>query len=257
MNIQLNSSNNPFMANNRFLSNNGLKSTQDKLQRQAERDNQIHFLENQKNNLSNMKCDSLEEIGRKLDLFHSYEDQIAEVRKAYNYEQMFHATDEAREAGERIAKAVEKYAPKTDEERKEEMVEEALGIDEIKSKLTESMEELSRMAEEISKEAAEMTEEAAEMTGESAKMTEEVAEMTGESAEMTDEAPEMSVETAEMTDEALEMPVEAAEVTDKAAEMTGESVEMPVEAEGLTGAVSEDALMQEQPVGYRRIDLLI
>ncbi len=41
MHIQLTGSNHPFTANSSIFYNNGLKSTQEKLQRQADRDNQI------------------------------------------------------------------------------------------------------------------------------------------------------------------------------------------------------------------------
>lgn len=186
MNIQLKGSNNMFFANSSIFYNSGLKSTQQRMQRQAESDNQIAFLENQKNNLKNMECESLEEISRKLDMLHSYEDQIADVKKEYNNSQMFHAMDEAMELGEKIAKAAEKYAPKTEEERKEEMVEEALGIDEEKGELTESMEELSELAEE-------MTEELAE------ELTEEITEEMEEEAE-TDmqELPQVNPESEEI-----------------------------------------------------------
>ncbi|MGN0351887.1 MAG: hypothetical protein ACI4ES_09560 [Roseburia sp.] len=153
MNIQLRSSN-LFVGSNSIFQNRGLKSTQEKMRRQAERDNQIAFLENQRNNLKNMKCDSLEKISRKLDLFHSYEDQIEAAKEEYNQAQMFHVMDEAKERGEQIAKAAEKYAPKTPEERKdevlEELVEEALGTDESKGELNESMEELAELSEELS-----------------------------------------------------------------------------------------------------------
>ena len=53
-----------------LLGNLGLKSTQDRLNRQAERDNKIAFFEQQKENLKNMKADTIDEIARKLDLFH-------------------------------------------------------------------------------------------------------------------------------------------------------------------------------------------
>ena len=96
-----------------------LKSTQDKMERQQKAQSQIDFFENQKENLKNMQCDSIEDIARKLEMFHSYEDQIAAVKKQYNNEQMFHAMDEARERGEQIAELAEDYAPKTEEERKE------------------------------------------------------------------------------------------------------------------------------------------
>ena len=100
-----------------------------------------------------MQCDSIEEIARKLEMFHSYEDQIAAVKKQYNNEQMFHTMDEARERGEQIAELAEDYAPKTEEERKEEMLEEALGIEE-KGGLTESMEEVQEITEEMVEELA-------------------------------------------------------------------------------------------------------
>ena len=145
-----------------------LKSTQDKLERQQKAQSQIEFFENQKENLKNMQCDSIEDIARKLEMFHSYEDQIAAVKKQYNNEQMFHTMDEARERGEKIAELAEDYAPKTEEERKEEMVEEALGIEE-KGGLTEGMEEVQKiteeMVEELATENAELLDEA--MTAES------------------------------------------------------------------------------------------
>ena len=86
-------------------------------------------------------------------MFHSYEDQIAAVKKQYNNEQMFHTMDEAWERGEQIAELAEDYAPKTEEERKEEMVEEALGIEE-KGGLTESMEAVQEITEEMVEELA-------------------------------------------------------------------------------------------------------
>ena len=52
---------------NRFNSSNMLKSTQEKLQRQQERDNKVAFFEAQKENLKNRKADSMEEISEKLD----------------------------------------------------------------------------------------------------------------------------------------------------------------------------------------------
>ena len=52
------------------------KATQDRMERQAKRDNQIAFFEKQKENLKNMKTNSLEDIQRKLDMFQQYNDQI-------------------------------------------------------------------------------------------------------------------------------------------------------------------------------------
>ena len=159
MNVRLQGSNNLFTGNSSILYNKGLKSTQQKLERQEQRDNRIAFFEDQKNNLKNMECNSLEEISRKLDLLHSYDDQIAAAKAEYNNSQMLHFMDEMRERAEKIAEEAEKYAPKTPEERKEEMLEEALGIDEEKGELTESMEELTELVEEINEELQEELEE--------------------------------------------------------------------------------------------------
>ena len=137
----------------RFGTAGMLKSTQEKQERQQKAQSQIRFWENQKENLKNIQCDGIEDIARKLEMFHSYEDQIAAVKTQYNNEQMFHTMDEARERGEKIAELAEDYAPKTEEERKEEMVEEALGIEE-KGGLTESMEEVQEITEEMVEELA-------------------------------------------------------------------------------------------------------
>ena len=109
--------------------NYGLKSTQDRLERQEKRDGQIAFWEKQKDNLKNMKSYSLEDISRKLDILHGYDEQIAAAKAEYNNSQMFHVLDEARERAEKIAEEAEKYAPKTPEERLEDMIEEATGVD--------------------------------------------------------------------------------------------------------------------------------
>ena len=153
MNLSINGLNGFSIFSQRFGTARMLKSTQDKLERQQKAQSQIDFLENQKENLKNIQCDSIEDIARKLEMFHSYENQIAAVKKQYNNEQMFHTMDEARERGEKIAELAEDYAPKTEEERKEEMVEEALGSEE-KGGLTESMETVQEITEEIVEELA-------------------------------------------------------------------------------------------------------
>lgn len=109
---------------------NGLKSTQKKLERMQEAGSQIGFWESQKERLKDLQCDTLEEISRKLELFHNYEDQIAAVKAAYNSEQIWHVMDEARETGEKIAEAIEKSEPKTPEELQEEEREEITGVEE-------------------------------------------------------------------------------------------------------------------------------
>lgn len=138
--------------------NGMLKSTQDRMERQQQTKKQVEFFESQKNNLKNMLCESPEDIMRKLDMLHTYEDQIAAVKAAYNNEQMYHIMDEAKEMGEKIAEAVEKSKPKTPEERREDLVEEAMGIEEQDGLLSEIMDELEEVIEvmeelEASKEA--------------------------------------------------------------------------------------------------------
>ncbi|CBL13208.1 hypothetical protein RO1_27850 [Roseburia intestinalis XB6B4] len=134
-----------------------LKSTQEKLQRQQERDNKVAFFEAQKENLKNRKADSLEEISEKLEMFHNYEDEIAAANQEYNNSQMFHVMDEAEEYGEKIAEAAERNKPKTEEERKEEMVDEALGTEENKGMMSEIMDELSETTEEMTEQMTEKT----------------------------------------------------------------------------------------------------
>lgn len=150
-----------------------LKSTQDRLERQEETQRQVDFYEKQKENLKNVACGSVEEIAEKLKMFHSYEDQIASVKAAYNQEQMFRILDESTERGEQIAEAVEKMEPKTSEERLEEMAEEALGIEDG-GELEEAMEELGEVVEELTEELVEETTE--ELTEALPENAEEVAQ---------------------------------------------------------------------------------
>ena len=157
--------------------NYGLKSTQDRLERQEKRDGQIAFWEKQKDNLKNMKSDSLEDISRKLDILHDYDEQIAAAKAEYNNSQIFHVLDEARERAEKIAKEAEKYAPKTPEERLEDMIEEATGVDKDAGMLAEAMDELAEIAEE-------MTEETVEELGEMAEELEEVENVDQTQSEM-------------------------------------------------------------------------
>ena len=94
----------------------------------------------------------MEEIARKLELFHSYEDQIKAAKMAYNNEQMMHVMDESREIGEKIAEAVEKSKPKTPEERLEDLVEEAAGTESgggILDELDEVMDEVLELQEDL------------------------------------------------------------------------------------------------------------
>ncbi len=163
-----------FAGNLPMMQRTGLKSAQDKTERQQKAQSQIAFLENQKENLKNMECDTVEDIAKKLDKFHSYESEIDAVKMQYNREQMWHTADEAKEIGEKIADEAEKFEPKTAEERREDMVEEALGTDEDKGELTEGMEEMQEEMEELTEEMSQTVEEISESVEKTlANMTEE------------------------------------------------------------------------------------
>lgn len=127
----------------------GLKSTQQKLERQQKMQSQVDFFEEQKAGLKNMKCESLDEIARKLELFNNYDAQIMAAKQQYNQEQMMHTMDEAEERGKQIAKAAEKQKAKTPEERRREQIEEALGIEDEGGLLTELLEESLEAVEEL------------------------------------------------------------------------------------------------------------
>ncbi len=148
---------------NNIFGNRGLKSVQDRMERQAKRDNQISFLEQRKIQLKDMKTDSIEDISRKLEMLHDYDDQIAAAKKAYNNSQVFHVLDEARERGEKIAEMAEKFASKTAEERREDMIEEATGVEKNEGMFGDILEELEEVTEEVTEE---MAEELKEMTDE-------------------------------------------------------------------------------------------
>ena len=149
MNIKLQGAINSFFGGYSVFSHKGLKSTEEKLERQEKRDSQVAFYEKQKENLKNRKCGTVEEIAEKLNALKSYDDQIAGIKAAYNNEQMWHILDEAREIGEKIAEAVEKMEPKTPEERLEEIVEEAMGTEDSGGLLEEIMEDAAQTQEEL------------------------------------------------------------------------------------------------------------
>jgi len=170
-----------------------LKSTRDRLERQEKTQKQVDFFEQQKENLKDVKCGSVEEIAEKLNMLHSYEDQIKAAKAAYNSEQMWHILDESTERGEKIAEAAEKTEPKTPEERQEELVEEALGIEGPDGVLEELMDEVEELTEEMTGELAEAAagEMAEEMAGEpideaAGELTEKAA---GTEAELSETAP--------------------------------------------------------------------
>lgn len=170
-----------FAGNLPVLQNNLTKSAQDKAERQQKTQSEVSFWEKQKENLKNQECDTIEEIADKLKALHSYEEEIAAAKKAFNSEQMWHVLDEAEELGEKIAEAAEDMEPKTAEERREDMAEEALGTEEDKGMMEEMMEDVSDLAEEVeaveenSEELEELAEETQEMQ-EAQKAQEELAE---------------------------------------------------------------------------------
>ncbi|MCH5264507.1 MAG: hypothetical protein J1F02_01305 [Lachnospiraceae bacterium] len=157
----------------------GLKSTQEKMERQQKCENQVVYWESKKESLKDMKCDSVEDVAKKLEMFHAYEDQIAAAKEEYNNSQMWHMLDEAREQGEKIAEAAEKLEPKTAEERQKEMAEEAMGTEDSKGALTEALEESTEIMEELTEEMTEeltekeLTQTAEEQSEMARKLTEE------------------------------------------------------------------------------------
>ena len=115
-----------------------LKSTKERKQRRADMESQVDAFKEEQAALKNRECDTVESIAEKLELYHSYESEIAAVKKAYNLQEMSHVMDEAAERGEKIAEAAEESRPKTQEERRKEALEEATGTKEgLLSKLLE------------------------------------------------------------------------------------------------------------------------
>ncbi len=161
MNVSKNNFNLFSVFRQRFGADSMMKSTQEKLERQQKAQSQIEYWESRKENLKQMECDTVEDISRKLEMFHSYEDEINAVKKAYNFEQMRHVLDEAEEQGKKIAEAVEKTEPKTEEERKKEAIEEATGVEDTEGVLDELLEELPEELEELREELEELPEELA------------------------------------------------------------------------------------------------
>lgn len=177
MNIKVQQNNSLPVMN--LFAKRGLKSTEEKLERQAKCNNQVAFFEKQKENLKNVKCDTVEEIARKLEMFHTYEDEIAAAKAAYNSEQMFHITDEAEEMGEKIAENAKKTEPKTPEERKKEAVKEAgKETEETGDGILEEMPGSVEVLEEAQQEAEKLSEQTAEELSE--RTTEKLSEQRAE-----------------------------------------------------------------------------
>lgn len=160
----------------------GLKSTEERIERMQKTQSQVDFFEQRKSELKNMHCSTLEEIEQKLQLFNDYNAQIDAVKQQFNYEQMMHCMDEAEELGRMIAKAAEKLEPKTADERREELAEEALGIEDDGGILDEMLEDIKDI-KEISEEA--LLEIITDNTAAEEKMEEELPEIV-EQEELTE-----------------------------------------------------------------------
>lgn len=210
-----------------------LKSTQDKMERQQECQNTVNFFENQISMLKNMSSDSLEDISRKLEMFHNYKDSIDAAKQKYNNEQMFHTLDEAKEKGEKIAKAAEDMKPKTAEERREDEADKV--IDDMKS---ETSDELTESMEEITKDVEEMLE----------KVTEEI--------------------TQELQDQQIEeqLSQETQTLTSNSSDLSAESENMPTQVfteenlleEGLTKQEKDLALLEYyKKQGYKPVNYYV
>lgn len=210
-----------------------LKSTQDKMERQQECQNTVNFFENQISMLKNMSSDSLEDISRKLEMFHNYKDSIDAAKQKYNNEQMFHTLDEAKEKGEKIAEAAEDMKPKTAEERREDEADKV--IDDMKS---ETSDELTESMEEITKDVEEMLE----------KVTEEI--------------------TQELQDQQIEeqLSQETQTLTSNASDLSAESENMPTQVfteenlleEGLTKQEKDLALLEYyKKQGYKPVNYYV
>lgn len=182
-----------FAGNLPMLQNNVSKSAQEKAERQQKTQSEVAFWEKQKENLKNKECEFVEEIAEKLKALHGYEDEIAAAKEAFNNEQMWHIMDEAEELGEKIAEAAEKMEPKTAEERREDMAEEAAGTEEDKGLMEEMMESVSDLAEE------------AEAVEENAKELEELAEETEKMQEAKEAQEELAEEAERMEEQKQEL----------------------------------------------------
>lgn len=244
----------------------GLKSAERRQQRQAQCDREVAFFEKQKENLKYIGGDSLEDISRKLDMLHSYEEQIAAIKSQFNMEEIYHVLDEAQEFGEKVAKEAEKSEPKTEKERREDMVEDALGLDEDKGEITEELEEMTELAEELSEELAEELEE---------QTTEQLEELKNpNSLEVPgDEGAVHAAKEAPDVTESAEAPgvVDAAEEVTDAAEVTEAQRKVDAAEEALNMAETtkaqsamdalnkklEEAMVRHQAAQYHSMDVRV
>ena len=205
----------------KLFNNFSSKAEQNRMERQQKRDNQIAFIENQKHNLKNIQSEAIEDIKKKLQMIEDYDNQIAAVKAEYNHEQVFHMLDEAWETGEKIAEAAEKAAPKTPEERKEELIEEATGVEKSDGLLADVMDEFEDIADEME-------------------------EMEESIEEMEDNLEEM--------DENMES-VEAAENIPEEDKLIAEEMENEQSLEGKT--LTEQQRLEELMMHRKRIDIKV
>ena len=205
----------------KLFNNFSSKAEQNRMERQQKRDNQIAFIENQKHNLKNIQSEAIEDIKKKLQMIEDYDNQIAAVKAEYNHEQVFHMLDEAWETGEKIAEAAKKAAPKTPEERKEELIEEATGVEKSDGLLADVMDEFEDIADEME-------------------------EMEESIEEMEDNLEEM--------DENMES-VEAAENIPEEDKLIAEEMENEQSLEGKT--LTEQQRLEELMMHRKRIDIKV
>lgn len=177
MKIGVNNHHAVFAGNLNVLRGNNLKSSKERTERQQETDRQVEYWEQKKSQLKKRSADTVEAIARKLEDFHTYEDQIQSVKKAAVLEEFSHVIEEAEEFGEKVAKAADKLAPKTPEEKIQDLIEEAEEEDSNNDMLSEVTEEISNASKLLLEQMKQQIEEEPEDIEEQLeKMTEETLE---------------------------------------------------------------------------------
>lgn len=102
-----------------------------------------------------MHCDTLEEIGKKLELFNNYNDQIDAVKRQFNYEQMMHCMDEAEELERKSQRQPRSSSQRQPRKEEKSLQKEALGIEDDGGMLDELLEDIEEMPEEVLEETLE------------------------------------------------------------------------------------------------------
>lgn len=163
MKVGVNSHDSVFAGGLNVFCGNNLKSSKERTERQQGTDRQVEYWEQKKSQLKKRSADTVEDIARKLEDFHTYEDQIQSVKKASVLEEISHITEEAEEFGEKVAKAVNKLEPKTPEERIKELIEETEDEDSSDDMLSEVTEDISNDLKLLLEETKQQVEESADV----------------------------------------------------------------------------------------------